>query len=287
MFLTKRALLLLLALLLLVLPAPAGARGSDTPERPESIRAGTSRGEEATPLAGPPKAANQPPWGTRRRYPSGPPPGTGSEPNFALAIYSGYRALAITSGLFDDNEYDFDITDDDFLAARYGAEFDFRILPRTSLVLGIETGGRDVWGSYVDLVYDDGSEIEHVASLSLTEFSAGARVRLTTPGTRFQPYVAGGLSAALYRYSETGDFVDFETYDIFYDDFRESQVLIGFFLSGGVDFALVRNRDGGSLDLFGEFRFASASGAHDEGFEGFGDLKITRTGALVGLRFRF
>ncbi len=230
------------------------------------------------------EAAGQPP--RRGGYPDR-SSSRASTPRWGISFHTGYRALHIQSPLFDDNEYDFGTTARDFLAARYGIEFHYAVVPQVDILLGYESGNADTTASYLDLTYEDGSEIEHDASLTLQDLTLGVRIGLAPASALFRPYLLAGFSGALYEYSEVGEFVDFETSDIFYDEFQERSFLPGFFAGGGADFAIVRRPDGQRLELFGEFRYARSAGEHQDGFKGFGDLTLGRSGALFGVRFRF
>ncbi|MXW71306.1 MAG: hypothetical protein F4Z74_07640 [Acidobacteria bacterium] len=209
------------------------------------------------------------------------------EARYAFSSYGGFRVLNVTSDLFAANEFDFGITDDDFRTGSFGFEFDFAVLPRVDISIGFNSGNAETYGSYLDLVYEDGGEIEHSARLAMTDLSLGVRLRLLGGAARVRPYLVGGFAGVYYRYSEIGDFVDFETADIYYDVFEETSFLPGFFAGAGADVAIVRFRDGGSLDLFGEFRYVRSQGEHTEGFDGFGDLTLDRSGGLIGLRVRW
>ena len=210
---------------------------------------------------------------------SGQPPRRGPYPDasqrsvrdtrFAFSTYGGFRVLNVTSDLFAANE------------------FDFAVLPRVDVSIGIDNGNAETYGSYLDLVYEDGGEIEHSARLALTDLSLGVRLRLLGGAARVRPYLVGGFTGVYYRYTEIGDFVDFETADIYYDVFEETSFLPGFFAGAGADVAVVQFRDSGSLDLFGEFRYVRSEGEHTEGFDGFGALQLNRSGGLFGLRIRW
>ena len=154
------------------------------------------------------------------------------------------------------------------------------------ILVGFDTGQADTRGSYLDLVYADGSEIEHSALLSITEYTIGARIRPLRE-RRASPYLVLGLSRASYEYSELGQFVDFETSDIFHDEFGERQSLTGFFAGAGLDFALVWMPFERRMDAFGEFRYHRNQGRHVDDFSEFGDLTVARTGVLLGFRVRF
>jgi hypothetical protein len=209
------------------------------------------------------------------------------ETRYAFSSFGGFRALSAESELFVSNEFDFGITDSDFLAGIYGFEFDFRVLPRVDVSIGFDTGDADTYGSYLDLVYDDGGEIEHSARLAMTGLSLGVRLHLLDNASRVRPYLIGGVTGAYYRYHEVGEFVDFETADIYYDEFEETSFLPGFFAGAGADVAVVRLPSGNRVELFAEFRYARLEGEHTEGFDGFGDLRFGRSGGLFGFRVRW
>lgn len=228
--------------------------------------------------------SGQPP--RRGPYPDASQP-TARDTRYAFSTYGGFRVLNVTSDLFAANEFDFGITDDDFRTGGFGFEFDFAVLPRVDVSIGFDNGDAETFGSYLDLVYEDGGEIEHSARLAMTELSLGVRLRLLGGAARVRPYLMGGVTGAYYRYREIGDFVDFDTADIYYDEFEERSFLPGFFAGAGADVAVVRLPDGGRVELFGEFRYARAQGEHTDGFDGFGNFRLDRTGGLFGLRVRW
>ncbi len=210
----------------------------------------------------------------------------GARPRYGFSAFGGFRALRIDSRLFDANEAEFGLTEDDFRSGRVGFELDYALLPMLEILVGFDTGQAETEGSYLDLVYEDGSEIEHSALLSLTDYTLGVRIRPFQQG-RVSPYVVFGLARTLYKYSEQGEFVNFENFDIYYDELEERSSFTGFFAGAGFDFAVVRMPFGRRLDAFGEFRYARGEGGHRDEFAVFGDLGVARLGALFGLRVRF
>ena len=211
---------------------------------------------------------------------------SGARPRYGFSAFGGFRALQIDSRLFDANEAEFGLTEDDFRSGRLGFELDYALLPMLEILVGFDTGEAETYGNYLELVYEDGSEIDHSARLSLTDYAVGVRVRPARLG-RASPYVVFGVARTSYRYSEQAEFVNFENFDIYYDELEERVSLTGFFAGAGFDFAVVRMPFGRRLDVFGEFRYARSEGRHRDEFADFGDLGVARLGALFGLRVRF
>ena len=225
----------------------------------------------------------QPPRRTRDPDHSQP---AGARPRYGFSAFGGFRALRIDSRLFDANEAEFGLTADDFRSGRLGFELDYALLPVLEILVGFDTGQAETQGSYLDLVFEDGSEIEHSALLSMTDYTIGVRVRPFQLG-RASPYAVFGASRTSYEYSELGAFVDFDNFDIYNDELGERLSLTGFFAGAGFDFAVVRMPYGRRLDVFGEFRYSRAEGRHQDDFADFGDLGVARVGARFGFRVRF
>lgn len=225
----------------------------------------------------------QPPRGTRSQ--DRPQP-TGARPRYGFSAFGGFRVLQIDSRLFEANEAEFGLTEDDFRSGRLGFELDYALLPMLEILVGFDTGQAETHGAYLDLVYDDGSDIEHSALLSVTDYRLGVRIRPFRQG-RASPYLVVGIARTSYEYSERGEFVDFANFDIYHDDLGERLSLTGFFAGAGLDIAVVRMPFGRRLDAFGEFRYSRSAGQHRDGFASFGDLDVARVGALFGFRVRF
>ena len=225
----------------------------------------------------------QPPRGARDPDRARP---AGARPRYGFSAFGGFRALQVDSRLFDANEVEFGLTEDDFRSGRLGFELDYALLPMLEIVVGFDTGEAETDGNYLDLVYEDGSEIEHSARLRLTDYTIGVRVRPFRLG-RASPYVVFGVARTSYDYFEEGEFVNFENFDIYYDELEERVSFTGFFAGAGFDFAVVRMPFGRRLDVFGEFRYARGEGGHRDEFADFGDLGVARLGALFGIRVRF
>jgi opacity protein-like surface antigen len=84
----------------------------------------------------------------------------------------------------------------------------------------------------VTTIYDawvnaDGSEIMQDLKLRIVPITAVARILPLGNKRAFQPYVGGGLGIYSWKYSETGEFVDFADNSIYRDSYVASGTSVG------------------------------------------------------------
>jgi outer membrane protein W len=142
---------------------------------------------------------------------------------------------------------------------------------------------RTVPSVYTDLVNANGDEIAQDLKLRIVPITA--TLRLFPLGRRggVQPYVGAGLSYLAWRYSESGEFVDFRDNSIFQDSFVDSGSQVGAVGLGGVRFAVTD-----AVLVGGELRYQGgrADLDPDRGFAG-ERLDLGGFSSLVTLQFRF
>lgn len=119
---------------------------------------------------------------------------------------------------------------------------------------------------YADFVNSNGAEIEQDLKLRIMPVTFTARFYPATRDAPAQPYIGGGLAILAWRYSESGEFVDFN---------NKNQVFRDTFVDEGnepapVVFAGMRVPLGEHFLLGGEFRWQGGSASLDEslGFAG-------------------
>jgi outer membrane protein W len=125
---------------------------------------------------------------------------------------------------------------------------------------GIGLSSRSVDTIYFDYVRPDGSEIEQELKLRIVPITATIRVLPLGRFAAFQPYVGGGIGLYNWRYTETGDFIDFTI--IGNPVFRDSYVASGNSL-GPVAVFGARVPIGSSGSIGGEVRYQRAEGDLD------------------------
>jgi hypothetical protein len=146
---------------------------------------------------------------------------------------------------------------------------------------GIGYYQRSIGTYYTNLVNDNGTEI--VQELKLRIVPLNATVRLLPLGHRngFEPYVGAGVGIFLWRYSETGQFVDTNS-NVFNGTFSGSGAQVGPMVLGGVRFPV------GPFGVGGEVRWqdAKATLPADQGFAG-PKIDLGGFNYLFTMTFRF
>jgi hypothetical protein len=99
----------------------------------------------------------------------------------------------------------------------------------------------------------DSSEIEQDLKLRIVPITGTLKFVPTGRDARFQPYIGAGIAALLWKYSETGEFVDPVDGSIFRDSFQADGTEVGPVIFGGI-----RAPIGASTMLGGEIRYQAA-----------------------------
>ena len=124
--------------------------------------------------------------------------------------------------------------------------------------IGLTTRGVDT--IYDEFVRPDGTEIEQELKLRIIPITGTVRLLPLGRHNAFQPYVGGGIGIFNWRYSETGDFIDFTLpgRPIFRESYVNSGTTLGPVAVFGARFV------GGRGTIGGEIRWQKADGDLDE-----------------------
>jgi outer membrane protein W len=151
---------------------------------------------------------------------------------------------------------DFEIRD--FNGANVGGEWLFRFSDYFEAGVGLGYYGRTVPSVYRGYVNIDGSEIAQDLRLRVVPVTGTVRLLPLGRDAGIQPYVGAGLGIYSWRYSEAGEFVDFDTFEIFRDRFADSGTSAGPVLLAGIRLWPSRN-----FGVGGELRYQRARGDLD------------------------
>ena len=121
---------------------------------------------------------------------------------------------------------------------------------------GVGFQQRTVESIYEFVTRPDNTEIEQDLKLRIVPFTATLKFVPTGRDAKFQPYVGAGIAALRWSYSETGEFVDPVTTDIFRDSFTADGTDVAAVIFGGL-----RAPIGASTMLGGEVRYQRADTA--------------------------
>ena len=149
----------------------------------------------------------------------------------------------------------------DFNNVTVGGEWLVALGDRAEAGLGLGIYSKSVPSVYTDLVNEDLSEIEQDLKLRIVPFTATFRFLPLGRESGIQPYIGAGVGLYRWRYSESGEFVDFDS-TIFRETYIGTGGAAGPVVLGGLRFPL------GSWDVGGEIRYQNAEGTlpDDQGF---------------------
>ena len=197
--------------------------------------------------------------------------GSSSDSRQSFGFTLGYFTLKDDSGRDEDTDVLFRNQDsllfetDDFNGFSLGAEWLVGVTEYIELGAGVSFYQKTVPSIYDRLINDDGSEIEQDLKLRQIPLSATVRFLPLGRSTGFQPYIGAGIGVINWRYSETGEFVDFND-QVFRANYTAKGNEVGPVILGGVRFPVA--------DVWlvgGEVRWHSAegeTGGIDKGFLG-------------------
>lgn len=184
--------------------------------------------------------------------------------------------------LFNDlNSLFFEI--DDFRGFSFGADWTYALTDYIEAGADISFYSNNVPSVYRDFVDSDGSEIAQDLKLRLIPITASVRFLPTGRRSTVQPFIGIGIGIINWRYSETGEFVDFEdNANIFRANFVADGTEVAPVVIGGVRF-LVSD----AFTLGGEVRWHKATGDTGGISEGFLGDKIDLGGWTTNFSFGF
>ena len=152
------------------------------------------------------------------------------------------------------NNLDFLLFDlDDFKGGTFGADYLIALGEYVEAGLGVGYYKKTVPSIYADLENANGSEIEQDLKLRIVPMTATVRFLPIGRTTPVQPYIGAGVGVFAWKYTESGEFVDFDD-NIFRATYEGSGSSAGPLILGGVRFPL------GNFDLGGEVRWQKAEG---------------------------
>jgi outer membrane protein W len=213
-------------------------------------------------------------------------------PSVTVGARIGYSLPSAGGEIFDFTREQLTISTSDFNALALGGEIAVRTTDRIDLALAFGYAGSKTRSEFREFVGTDDLPIEQETRFSRVPLTLGAKVYLSQRGRRISelawiprkwaPYVGGGAGIVWYRFQQEGEFVDFETLDIFFDEFVSKGSSALGYATAGVDYSLTPK-----WLVNGEARYAFASAAVSGDFVGFEDIDLSGFTAALGISLRF
>jgi hypothetical protein len=213
-------------------------------------------------------------------------------PVLTLALRGGWAVPRAQSEIFDFTVDELTVDRDDFAGFVLQGEIAARVHDRFDVALNVGHSEAKARSEFRDWVDDDDLPIEQTTRFRRTPIEVAGKAYLLPRGreiSRFAwvpygwaPWVAGGAGAMVYHFDQSGDFVDFETLDIFPKDFESQGTTATAHAAAGADVSV-----GPHLLLTGEGRYQWARADMSRDFVDFDPIDLSGFQVTIGLAARF
>lgn len=212
-------------------------------------------------------------------------------PFITLGARIGYAVPRADSEIFDFTREELTVEKRDFNAVALGADLGVRLSDRIDLALGLGYENSQIDSESREFIGTDDLPILQTTDFRRVPFTVGLKAYITERGRRisdlawipgkFVPFVGGGVGFMWYEFEQEGEFVDYETLDIFYDYFSSSDGSALAYLTAGFDYSL-----GLRWILTAEARYSWASADMGGSFIGFDSIDLNGLRAAFGFSVR-
>lgn len=212
-------------------------------------------------------------------------------PAARIGVRGGYAVASAGSDLFDFATENLTLDKRDFSGLSLGAALDITTSDRVNVSLDLGYSRSKKGSEFRKLIDNNNLPIEQTTTFERVPVTANLKLYLSPPGqsvgttawipSRVAPWVGVGGGAMHYRFLQDGDFVDFQTNNVFRSTFDSdgwAPVVQGM---AGADFSLTP-----SLALTGEARYLWAKGDLGKDFGGFNKIDLSGVSASIGLSLR-
>jgi hypothetical protein len=214
-----------------------------------------------------------------------------NRPIISLTIRGGYDRPFGGSEIYDFSTKNLTLSKGDFAAAGYQFDIGIRLNDRTELMF---TGGqarREAASEFRDYVDNNDKPIEQTTRLRRMPLAVGVKYALSSPGerigklawipSRLTPWAGVGGGAMKWSFAQTGDFVDFQTLNVFRDDLASNGWAPMAYVHLGADVQLTTR-----VALTGDLRYTHARATLGGSFVGFDRIDLSGAAATMGFTLR-
>ncbi|HET9766842.1 MAG TPA: outer membrane beta-barrel protein [Thermoanaerobaculia bacterium] len=188
------------------------------------------------------------------------------------------------SDFFDDTARDFTGDAQDFEDLVAGGDYVFEMHRHVGIMLSGDyfEGHQDQ--SYRNFEDNQGNRISHTSTLDISPLTAGIVVRLAPDEFPVKPYVGAGGGLYVWRYEESGDFIDFGGIirPVFTDTLEDDGAALGYYLMAGLEVPISPY-----FSLFAEGRWDRADDELGGDFADLGTLDLSGRRVMGGIAWHF
>jgi hypothetical protein len=213
-------------------------------------------------------------------------------PRGTFGIRGSFVMPSEGSDIFDFVQNLLTVDKGDFRGPAFAMDVGFSVAPRLDVVGGFELTRATVHSEYRDFVDNNRLPIEQASSLKQNSLNGSLRFLVLPRGrsvgqfawipAALTPYVGAGGGVTWWEFIQTGDFVDFQDFDVFVDTFQSSGVSPSAHAFGGVDVQVYKR-----LQLSFEGRYLWSSGTLSQDFVDFDPIDLSGFRLSAGIMLLF
>jgi hypothetical protein len=213
-------------------------------------------------------------------------------PWVALSLSAGYALPRAGSDLFDFTREQLTVERGDFGSPVVQGEVAVRATERLDVGVGVGWSGNRTHSEFRDWIGTDNLPIEQTTRFSRVPLTLDVKVYLKDRGrslsrfawvpARWAPYVGGAIGGVWYSFEQEGEFVDYETLDVFRDFYASQGWAPTAHLMAGAELTVATR-----VALTAEGRYSWASSELSRDFVDFDDIDLAGFQVTGGVSLRF
>jgi hypothetical protein len=209
-----------------------------------------------------------------------------------LSLSVGYALPRAGSDVFDFTREQLTVERGDFGSAAFQGEIAFRATDRLDVGVGVGWAGGSTQSEFRDWIGTDNLPIEQTTRFVRVPLTLNVKAYLKDRGrslsrfawvpARWAPYLGGALGGVWYSFEQEGEFVDYQSLDIFRDHYLSQGWTPTAHALAGVEVTVATR-----VALTAEGRYSWASTELSRDFVDFDDIDLAGFQATAGVAVRF
>ncbi len=213
-------------------------------------------------------------------------------PRGTVAVRGGFDRASADSQLFRFVTNELTLTRRDFSSASVVLDVAYSLGARTELVFSAGTARSTTPSEFRGWLDNNNQPIQQTTVFQRVPLTASVKQYLAPPGQsvghyawipkRYAPYVGAGGGAMWYRFGQGGDFIDFDTLNVFGDEFTSDGWTATVHAFAGVEVSLTPRL---AVTTEGRYQWAHAPLGAD--FSGFDRIDLSGFSVTTGILVRY